>query len=187
MIRQRNGREERRRRFSYCSAGEDVPAVFPPHEATHDANAKALTRAAVVAVMLVASAYGRLGADPVKRVTKNCKPWAIARVALNVCCRYQDEDAELLQLAAFGRAAEALLKDQAGDLGNTFGELTRQTSTDPNCNEHISWQPRVEDLLSTRTPRPGGGRKRNEQTRQQQPRPPVNDVPNYALPPWLSP
>ena len=121
------------------------------------------------------------------RVGNDGKVWATASIACNVARHGQDEDTEWINLAAFGKAAEVLLKHQGGEPVNVYGSLTRQTYTGRDGDERTSWQLRVEHILSARTTRPskkrnGGQDNRQQQRPQQQQRPPESDFPDDLLP-----
>ncbi len=110
--------------------------------------------------MIEASVRGRLGKTPVERKTKDGKVWATASVAVNMARYGQDEETEWINLAAFGKAAEVLLKHQSGEPVNVFGPMTRQSYTGRDGIERTSWQIQVASILSARTTRPSGKRKR---------------------------
>ena len=55
--------------------------------------------------MIKAAVYGRLGADPVERKTRNGKDMATASLAVNVARYDEDEDTLWVSVAAFGKWA----------------------------------------------------------------------------------
>ena len=65
--------------------------------------------------MICASVYGRLGADPVERQTKNDKLMVTATIAVDVARHDADADTVWFGLVAFGRAAEALARHVKGE------------------------------------------------------------------------
>lgn len=108
--------------------------------------------------MMQASAYGRLAADPRSIQTKTGKAMAVVNLAVNV-----DDDAPLwFNIIAFGRVAEDLLRHGKGDLVSVAGRVQRNTWTDANGNARERLEIVVDALISARTSRPAGGRKKRE-------------------------
>ena len=102
------------------------------------------------------SAYGRLGRDPESRETSNKKPMAFGALAVTA-----GEDATIwLKLLAFGRAADALGKHKKGELIGVLGRLVLNQWTDRDGNDREDLQVIVDQLHSSRTVRPGGGKRR---------------------------
>ncbi len=112
--------------------------------------------------MITASVYGRLGGDPVERLTKNSKAMTTATVAVDAARHGADADTVWFGLVAFGRAAEALARHVKGDLVACMGGLTKNRYTARDGQEREGWSLTVEAVVSARTVRPGGGRKRAE-------------------------
>ncbi len=112
--------------------------------------------------MIRASIYGRLGADPVERQTRNGKAMVTASLAVSAGRPDADEETVWFSLAAFGRAAETLARHAKGDLLAAMGPLHRTQFTGRDGQERESWSLTVEAIVSARTVRPGGGRKRAE-------------------------
>lgn len=112
--------------------------------------------------MIRAALYGRLGAAPIARQTKNNKMMATASLAVNASRSDADEITEWFSLVAFGRSGEALMRHAKGDLLAVSGELhkTRFIGRDGQARE--AWSLTVADIVSARIVRPGGGRKRAE-------------------------
>ena len=110
--------------------------------------------------MIRASIYGRLGADPVERETRNGKTMVTASLAVSAGRPDAGEETQWFKLIAFGRAAEALARHVKGDLIGCMGELYRNRYTARDGQERESWNVTVEAIVSARTVRPGGGRKR---------------------------
>ena len=79
--------------------------------------------------MIRASIYGRLGGDPIERSTYNDKPMATASLAVNAARANANEDIVWVSLAAFGKTAEALLRNVKGDLLAAMGTLYRTRFT----------------------------------------------------------
>ncbi len=119
--------------------------------------------------MIQASIYGRLGGDPVNRETRNGNAMATASLAVNVARASADEDTAWISLAAFGKTGEALLRHQKGDLLAAMGPLTRRAYTDRNGVDREGWSLTCETIISARTVRPGGARKREKSTDDQRP------------------
>ncbi len=112
--------------------------------------------------MITASVYGRLGGDPVERLTKNSKAMTTATVAVDAARHGADADTVWFGLVAFGRAAEALARHVKGDLVACMGGLTKNRYTARDGQERESWSLNVDAIVSARTVRPSGGRKRTE-------------------------
>ncbi len=119
--------------------------------------------------MIQASIYGRLGGDPVERETRNGNAMATASLAVNVARASADEDTAWFSLAAFGKTGEALLRHQKGDLLAAMGPLTRRKYTDRNSVDREGWSLTCEQIVSARTVRPGGARKKKDTTDDQHP------------------
>ncbi len=112
--------------------------------------------------MIRASVYGRLGAAPVERETRNSNAMVTASIAVNAARFGADEDTAWFSLAAFGKTAESLLRHQKGDLLAAMGPLTRRRYTDRDGVEREGWSLTCEQIMSARTVRPGGGRKHKD-------------------------
>ena len=112
--------------------------------------------------MIRASIYGRLGADPVERETRNGKTMVTASLAVSAGRPDAGEETVWFSLAAFGRTAEALVRHGKGDLLAAMGPLYRSRFTGRDGTERKGWSLTVEAVMSARTVRPAGGRKRAE-------------------------
>ena len=108
--------------------------------------------------MIRASIYGRLGADPVERQTKNAKVMVTVPLAVSAGRPDADEETQWFNLIAFGRAATDLMRQVKGDLVACMGTLTKNRYTARDGQERESWSLNVESIVSARTVRPGGGR-----------------------------
>ncbi len=115
--------------------------------------------------MITASIYGRLGADPVERETRNGKAMVTVSLAVSAGRPDADEETVWFSLAAFGRAAETLARHAKGDLLAAMGPLHRTRFTGRDGQERQAWSLTAESIVSARTVRPGGGRKRAEAAR----------------------
>ncbi|MCH7888329.1 MAG: single-stranded DNA-binding protein [Proteobacteria bacterium] len=111
--------------------------------------------------MIRASIHGRLGADPVERTTRNDKAMVTVSVAVNAARHGAEEETIWISLAAFGRAAEALARHRKGDLLAAMGPLHRTRFTGRDGTEREGWSLTVEAIMSARTVRSAGGRKRD--------------------------
>ncbi len=112
--------------------------------------------------MIRASLYGRIGADPVERETRNGKAMVTASLAVSAGRPDADQETQWFNLIAFGRAAEALARHVKGDLIGCMGALYRNRYTGRDGQEREGWSLTVEAIVSSRTVRPSGGRKRAE-------------------------
>ncbi len=112
--------------------------------------------------MIRASIYGRLGADPVERETRSGKEMVTVSLAVSAGRPDADEETQWFNLIAFGRAAEALARHDKGDLIACMGPLYRNRYVARDGQAREGWSLTVEAILSARTVRPGGGRKRSE-------------------------
>ena len=109
------------------------------------------------------SAYGRLTGDPRAIETRTGNPMTVARLAVSLPCRENGEDGEATEffgLVAFGELAESLARHVKGDTVGAFGrvKINRYSNRDGEAREELSIM--ADGLVSARTVRPGGGRKR---------------------------
>ena len=109
------------------------------------------------------SAYGRLTGDPRAIETRTGNPMTVARLAASLPCRENGEDGEATTyfgLVAFGELAESLARHFKGDTVSAFGrvKINRYTNRDGEAQEELSIM--ADGLVSARTVRPGGERKR---------------------------
>ncbi len=115
--------------------------------------------------MIHAAVHGRVGDNPIKRQTRGGKTMVTASVAINAG-RPDVGDATIwLSLAAFGRAAEALARHVKGDLLGAMGRLYHTKFTARDGTEREGWSLTIDQLMSARTVRPHGGRRRAEAQR----------------------
>ncbi len=110
--------------------------------------------------MIRASIHGRLGGDPVERQIRNSKTMVTVSLAVNAGRPDASEETVWISLAAFGRAAGALARHRKGDLLAVMGSLHRTRFTGRDGQEREGWSLTVDAVLSARTVRPAGGRKR---------------------------
>ena len=109
------------------------------------------------------SAYGRLTGDPRAIETQTGNPMTVGRLAVSLPCRENGEDGEataFFGLVAFGELAESLARHLKGDMVGAFGrvKINRYTNRDGEAREELSIT--TDGLVSARTVRPGGGRKK---------------------------
>lgn len=105
------------------------------------------------------AAHGRLGQAPRSIETRTGNAMAVASLACDI-----SEDADggplWLGLVCFGQTAETLLRHSKGDLVSVSGRLQRRTWTDSEGATREQLQCVAETIISARSVRPGGGRKR---------------------------
>ena len=109
------------------------------------------------------SVYGRLTGDPRAIETRTGNPMTVGRLAVSLPCRENGEDGEasaFFGLVAFGELAESLARHLKGDMVGAFGrvKINRFTNRDGEAREELSIM--ADGLVSARTVRPGGGRKK---------------------------
>ena len=111
--------------------------------------------------------YGRLGSDPREHSTRTGKAMTTASLAVNVPDRSRDADegAEAtlwLHVTAFGRVAESLARHAKGDPVSASGRLQFSRWTDREGDEREQWAIVADALVSARTVRPRGGRRKGD-------------------------
>jgi single-strand DNA-binding protein len=130
--------------------------------------------------MIEASLHGRLGGDPVERATRTGKSMMTASIAVSVGRPGEPEVTEWVNLVAFGKAGELLVRHQKGDVVAVMGTLTRSTFTRRDGEERTSWSLTVESIASARTVRPGGRRQPSGQPAARR-EPPGRAIPDDAV------
>lgn len=109
------------------------------------------------------SAYGRLGDDPKHIETRTGTEMAVASLAVDVADG-RDADRNTpplwLRILAFGKIAGTLERHAKGDPVSVAGrlQLNRFTGRDGEAREQ--WQCVADSIVSARTPRPGGGKRK---------------------------
>ncbi len=88
-----------------------------------------------------------------------------ASLAVNAGRPDVGEETMWVSLVAFGRATEPLLRHVRGDLLAAMGPLHRTKYTGRDGVEREGWSLTINALMSARTVRPPGGRKRAEAQR----------------------
>lgn len=110
------------------------------------------------------AAYGRLGTDPEERQSQAGKTWASTSLACQITDNGdQGEDGmppQWFRVVAFGRVAETLARHSKGDLVSVSGRLTMNRWRDREGNDREQLQIVADTVVSARSVRPGGHRKR---------------------------
>ena len=115
--------------------------------------------------MMMISARGRLARDPKPVNTHSGKPMTTATVAVSLALRTGGETVDgtqWLNLLAFGKVADLLLKHKQANMVSVSGncQLTKYTTSDGTERENITVI--LDSLISARTTRPGGGKRKEE-------------------------
>lgn len=106
------------------------------------------------------AAYGRLGADPRAVETRSGKPMTVATLAVDL--GEADGPPLWLGIVAFGRLADELQRHHKGDLVSVSGRLQVRHWTDTAGTAREQLQVVADALVSARTVRPGGRKRRPE-------------------------
>ena len=107
------------------------------------------------------AAHGRLGEDPKEITTSSGKAMAVCSLAVAIEEHGAGDPPPLwIGILAFGRTAEELLRHRRGDLLSVAGRLQRKRWTDRDGRERERLEVVADSLVSARTVRPAGGRKR---------------------------
>jgi len=111
--------------------------------------------------MIHAALYGRLAKDPQPRTTATGKPMAIATLAVDATPNNADAEETLwVSVLAFGWQAETLERHRKGEMVAVSGRLTQSRWTGQDGQERTSLNLIVDTMVSSRTVRPGGKRKK---------------------------
>ncbi len=113
------------------------------------------------------AAYGRLGRDPKEINTKTGKVMASCSVAVDASSGEQQETL-WLDILAFERLAQSLLRHSKGDMVSVSGRLQVNHWTDKNMNDRTQQQVIADSLVSSRSVRPGGRKKQQDSQHRQQ-------------------
>jgi single-strand DNA-binding protein len=112
-----------------------------------------------------AAVYGRIGQDPRSIETRSGKSMAVTSIAVNIG---ENDDAALwVGVVAFGKVAEELLRHSKGDLISASGRVQRNTWTQ-NGEKREQLQVVAEAVISARTVRPSGGKRKAADKHEQQ-------------------
>ena len=112
-----------------------------------------------------AAVYGRIGQDPRSIDTKSGKSMAVTSIAVTIG---EGDDATLwIGVVAFGKVADELLRHGKGDLISASGRVQRNTWTQ-NGEKREQLQVVADAVISSRTVRPSGGKRKAAGQNQQQ-------------------
>ena len=111
--------------------------------------------------------YGRLGSDPREHSTRKGGAMATASLAVDVPDRTQGAEEGAtetlwLRVTAFGRVAQDLAGHAKGDPVSVSGRLQFSRWTDRDGDEREQWAIVADALVSARTVRPRGGRRKGD-------------------------
>ncbi|MDK9605516.1 single-stranded DNA-binding protein [Lelliottia wanjuensis] len=122
------------------------------------------------------AAYGRIAADVQTIPTSNGSIMAYSRMAVSLPCRDAEDGSGVmwLDITAFGKQAEALARQQKGDLLSVSGTLQLRQWAGQNGGTQSGYGLVVESLVSSQTVRPGNSvGKRTAGKKQTQSQPPA--------------
>ena len=112
------------------------------------------------------AAYGRLVADPRSIETRSGKAMTAARLAVTVEARIDGEggaeETLWLSVLAFGCVAEDLARSAKGDPVSVSGRLTLNRYQSRDGEDRETWQVLADAVVSARSVRPRGGRRKGE-------------------------
>ena len=116
--------------------------------------------------MMMISAYGRLASDPKPIQTKTGTAMAKGTIAVSLDLRENNENKDgtlWVLITAFGKLADILERHKQADLINVSGkcQLSKYTTNAGETRENVSVI--IDSLISARTTRPGGGKRKSEQ------------------------
>ena len=116
--------------------------------------------------MMMMSAHGRLARDPKPVNTHSGKPMTTATLAVSLDLRENSETKDgvmWVQVIAFGKLAETLERQKQGEMINVAGncQLSKYTTNAGEVRENVTVI--IDSLISARTTRPGGGKRKSEQ------------------------
>ncbi len=108
--------------------------------------------------------HGRLGDAPKAITTSSGRAMATASLAVSIEEHGNADPPPLwLNVIAFARLAEELLRHHKGDLLSVAGKLQRKRWVGQDGQERERWEVVADVIISARTVRPGGGRKRENE------------------------
>ena len=110
--------------------------------------------------MMQVAVYGRLGADPKPIKTKTGKAMTAASMAIELSDRNGESATEWLGVVAFGRVAETLLRHARGDLVSVAGRVQLNAFKTKGGESRRELQIIADSVISAKSVRPGGGKKR---------------------------
>ena len=110
-----------------------------------------------------ATIYGRAAFAPRQHQTKNGNDMTSCRVAVDLTGRdASDEQTLWVDVLSFGNQAEVLARIGKGDTLSAMGRLTKGTYTAKDGTERESWTLLADAVLTAKSGRPGGNRKRTK-------------------------
>lgn len=120
------------------------------------------------------SAYGRLVANPTERSTNTGVSMAMCRLAVLLPCHSAQDGHSVFWLGviAFGKQAAALALHVKGDMISVSGIMQINQWTTQDGGTQTGYQVVADSIISTKTVRPKGGRKKQPPQPEQQPAPP---------------
>lgn len=104
------------------------------------------------------AAYGRLGQPPKEITTSTGTTMAVGSMAVTLTDRHGDEHTQWLGIVAFGKTAEFLLRHDKGDLLSASGRVQANV-----YQERVELQIVTDSIVSARSARPGGGRRKSDE------------------------
>jgi single-strand DNA-binding protein len=102
-----------------------------------------------------AAIYGRLGGDPINRLTRAGKEWVTVSLAVDVARHGEDQETEWFSISGFGVTAEALARHKKGDIVSVSAQLHRARYTGRDGQERSVWSLTADSIVSARSMRPG--------------------------------
>ncbi|EKI5923119.1 single-stranded DNA-binding protein [Escherichia coli] len=117
------------------------------------------------------AAYGRLVDDPQVKQTSKGTPMTLARMAVSLpCSQAQDGQATLwLSVLAFGKQADQLAGHEKGNVISVSGTMQIRQWTGQNGETRQGYQVIADSVISAKTVRPGGSRRKTTGTQGNQP------------------
>ncbi|EFC5375413.1 single-stranded DNA-binding protein [Escherichia albertii] len=117
------------------------------------------------------AAYGRLVDDPQVKQTSKGTPMTLARMAVSLpCSQAQDGQATLwLSVLAFGKQADQLAGHEKGNVISVSGVMQVSQWTGQDGGTRQGYQIIADSVISTKTVRPGGNRRKTTGTQGNQP------------------
>ncbi|EIY2807455.1 TPA: single-stranded DNA-binding protein [Escherichia coli] len=117
------------------------------------------------------AAYGRLIDDPQTKQTSKGTPMTLARMAVSLpCSQAQDGQATLwLSVLAFGKQADQLAGHEKGNVISVSGTMQVSQWTGQNGETRQGYQVIADSVISAKTARPSGNRRRTTGTQGNQP------------------
>ncbi|EFE5821885.1 single-stranded DNA-binding protein [Escherichia coli] len=117
------------------------------------------------------AAYGRLVDYPQVKQTSKGTPMTLARMAVSLpCSQAQDGQATLwLSVIAFGKQADQLAGHEKGNIISVSGVMQVSQWTGQDGETRQGYQVIADSVISAKTVRPGGSRRKTTGTQGNQP------------------